>query len=139
MQRCNETFREPVRPKKKQGSKRAARKCKKPTTKITETQEAPRRSLRPRTQEVRYTLRDTEGELDGMDLPDEIQGYMCVSADPGMSGTAEGGENFIITTKELRMLLQDQCQAEDQGVWLTTAQAGFPTVHAEGELENILD
>jgi hypothetical protein len=37
------------------------------------------------------------------------------------------------------MLLQDQCQAEDQGVCLTTAQAGFPTVSAEGELENILD
>ncbi len=51
-----------------------------------------------------------------MDLPDKIQGYMCVSADPRRSGTAEGGENFIITTEELRILLQAQCQAEDQGV-----------------------
>jgi hypothetical protein len=57
---------------------------------------------------------DTEGELEDTDLPEEIQGYMYVSADPRRSGTTEGGENFIITTKELRILLYAQCQLEDQ-------------------------
>jgi hypothetical protein len=38
------------------------------------------------------------------------------------------------------MLLQDQCQAEDQRIWLTTDRAlGFPTVPDEGELESIQD
>ncbi len=51
----------------------------------------------------------------------------------------EGGENFIITTEELRQILKVQCEAGDQTVWMTTAQAGFPTTAAEGELENDLD
>ncbi len=64
---------------------------------------------------------------------------MCVSADPRRSGSAEGGENFIITAEELRLSLQVQCKEEDQTVWLTTAQTGFPTTVTEGELDNILD
>jgi hypothetical protein len=55
------------------------------------------------------------------------------------SGSVEGGENFIITTKELRISLQSQCKVEDQTVWMTTSQAGFPTTAAEGELNNDLD
>ncbi len=51
----------------------------------------------------------------------------------------EGGENFIITTEELRQILKAQCEAEDQTVWMTTAQTGFPTTAAEGELQNDLD
>jgi hypothetical protein len=47
---------------------------KKPTKKITVTQETPQRSLRPRSQEVKYTFGEknleTEGEPDVMDLPD---------------------------------------------------------------------
>jgi len=39
----------------------------------------------------------------------------------------EGGEDLILTTKELRKILQTQCQTGDQTVWLTTSQAGFPT------------
>ncbi len=70
---------------------------------------------------------------------DEIQGYMCVSSDPRRSGSTEGGENFIITSKELRMSLQAQGEVEDQAVWMTTAQAGFPTTNVEGELDNDLD
>ncbi len=64
---------------------------------------------------------------------------MCVSADPRRSGSAEGGENFIITSKELRLSLQVQRKAKDQVVWMTTAQAGFPTTVTEGELDNDLD
>jgi hypothetical protein len=62
-----------------------------------------------------------------------------VSADPRKSGQTEGGENFIITAEELRLILKAQCEEEDQTVWMTTAQAGFPTTAAEGELDNDLD
>ncbi len=37
------------------------------------------------------------------------------------------------------MSLQAQCEVEDQAVWMTTVQAGFPTTSAEGELDNDLD
>ena len=40
---------------------------------------------------------------------------------------------------ELKMILQDQSQADDQKVWLTTAQAGFSTAPHEGELKSIQD
>jgi hypothetical protein len=53
--------------------------------------------------------------------------------------TRSGGENFIITAKELRMSLQAQYEEEDQSVWMTTTQAGFPTTATEGELDNDLD
>ncbi len=53
----------------------------------TEIPKATRKSLRSRSQEVRYTFTDAgEGEPDDMDLPDEVQGYICVSADPRRSG-----------------------------------------------------
>ncbi len=52
--------------------------------------------------------------------------YLCVSADPRRSGSAEGGENFIFTSKELRLSLQAQCEQEDQTVWMTTTQGRFP-------------
>ncbi len=47
--------------------------------------------------------------------------------------------NFIITSKELRLSLQAQRTVEDQTVWMTTAQADFPTTATEGELDNDLD
>ncbi len=59
--------------------------------------------------------------------------------DPRRSGSVEGGENFIITRKELRLSLQAQCKEEDQVVWMTTVQNDFPTTDAEGELDNDLD
>ena len=104
-------------------------------TKKMQTQVVKQRDPRPRSQKVRYNFSDEEEELS--DTDDEIQGYLCVSADPRRSGSAEGGENFILTAEELRLSLQEQCQAEDQTVWLTTAQAGFPTMTTEGELDNI--
>ncbi len=73
------------------------------------------------------------------DTDDETQGYVCVSADPRKSGSVKGGENFIITSKELRISLQVQCTEEDQTVWMTTTQTGFPTTATEGELYNDLD
>jgi len=80
-----------------------------------------------------------EGEPDDKFRPNETQGYICVSADPRRSGTDEGGEDFILTTKELRNLLRTQCQTGDQAVCLTTARAGFPTTVTEGEIDNTLD
>jgi len=121
----------------KKGSKRAAGKEKQPTTKGTQSQVVNQRELRTRSQQVRYNFSDDEEGLH--DADDEIQGYLCVSADPRRSGSAEGGENFIITAKEIRMSLQAQCYTEDQTVWMTTAQAGFPTTAVEGELDNDLD
>ncbi len=130
---CAEIFQEPT----KTGGKRIAGKGKQPTTKRIQTQVGQQRELRPRSHRVRYNFSDEEEEL--RDTEDEIQGYLCVSADPRWSGSAEGGENFILTAEELRLSLQEQCKEEDQTVWLTTAQAGFPTTVTEGELDNILD
>jgi hypothetical protein len=97
-------------------------------------QPAVQRVLRPRNQQDRYTFSDDEEGV-----KEEIQGYLCVSADPKRSGQTEGGENFIITAEELRLILKAQCKEEDQTVWMTTAQEGFPTTAAEGELDNDLD
>ena len=90
--------------------------------------------LRIRNSQARYNFSDDEEGAE-----EEIQGYLCVSADPRRSGQTEGGENFIITAEELRRILKFQCEEEDQTVWMTTAQAGFPTTAAEGELDNDLD
>jgi hypothetical protein len=130
---CAEILQEPT----KKGGKRTAGKGKQPTTKRTQSQVVKQREQRTRSQQVRYKFSDDESGLH--DADDEIQGYLCVSADPRRSGTAEGGENFIITPKELRLSLQVQRKAKDQSVWMTTAQAGFPTTAAEGELDNDLD
>jgi hypothetical protein len=59
--------------------------------------------------------------------------------DPRRSGQTKGSENFIITVEELRLILKAQCVEKDQTVWMTAAQAGFPTTAAEGELDNDLD
>ncbi len=118
----------------KKDSKRAVGKGKQPTTKGTQSQVLNQRELRTRSQQDRYNFSDDEEGLH--DTDDEIQGYLCVSADPRRSGSDEGGENFIITTKELRMSLQARCEEEDQTVWMTTAQAGFPMTITEGELDN---
>jgi hypothetical protein len=99
-----------------------------------ETKPAAQRVLSPRNQQARYTYSDDEEGV-----KEEIQGYLCVSADPRRSGQTEGGENFIITAEELRLILKAQCGEEDQSVWMTTAQTGFPTAAAEGELDNDLD
>ena len=117
------------------GGKRAVRKGNQPTTK--HIQVVTQREPHPRSHKVRYSFSDEEGELS--DTDDEIQGDLCVSVDPRRSGSAEGGENFILTSDELRLSLQAQCEVEDQTVWLTPVQAGFPTTSTEGELDNILD
>ena len=81
-------------------------------------QSVTQRGLRTRNQQARYTFSDDEEGV-----KEEIQGYLCVSADPRRSGQTEGGENFIITAEELRLILKAQCAEKDQTVWMTTAQA----------------
>jgi hypothetical protein len=130
---CAEIFQEPI----KTGGKRTRGKENKPMTKKTQTQVVKQREPRHKSQKDRYNFSDEEEDLS--DTDDEIPAYLCVSADPRRSGSAEGGENFILTAEELRLSLQVQCQEEDQTVWLTTAQTGFPTTDTEGELDNILD
>ncbi len=132
---CTETFRETT--KKKKGGEKTARGEKEFTTKGTDPQGTSRRELRPRSHEVRYTSMDEVGDLNDANLPDEIQGYMCVLADPRRSGLDEGRENFILTVKELRMSLRTQSKVEDQDVCLTTSQVGLPTTVVEGELKSV--
>jgi hypothetical protein len=127
---CAEILQEPTI----KGKKRKAGKGKQPVTKKIQAQIRNQRVLHTRSQQVRYTFSDDEEGVE-----DEIQGYLCVSADPRRSGQTEGGENFIITTEELRLILQGQCEEKDQTVWMTTAQAGFPTTVTEGEFDNDLD
>ena len=83
-------------------------------TKKTQTQVVKQRETRHRSQKFRYNFSDEEEDLS--DTDDEIPGYLCVSTDPRRSGSAEGGENFILTAEELRLSLQVQCQVEDQTV-----------------------
>ena len=78
-----------------------------------------------------------------MDSDDDLeqdfqQGYLCVSADPRRVG-GPGGEPTIITLQELRTLLCTQQTREDQTVWLTTAQAGFPVVADAQEIQTDRD
>ena len=88
---CAELLQEPTR----KGGKRTAGKGKQPVTKKTQSQVAQLREEHTRSQQVHYNLSDDEEGPP--DAEDEIQGYLCISADPRRSGSAEGGENFIIT------------------------------------------
>ena len=91
-----------------------------------------RRSLRLSTQALPENLYCELDEDEGMDSDDQKmqQGLLCVSTDPRRVG-GPGGEPTIISLEELRALLITQQSMEDQTVWLTTAQAGFP-VSADG-------
>ncbi len=61
-------------------------------------------------------------------------GHLCVSADPRRVG-GPGGEPTIINLQELRTLLLTQQSLEDQTVWLTTAQVGFPVTEDSQEVQ----
>jgi hypothetical protein len=96
----------------KTDGKKTAGKGKQPTTNRTQSPIVKQRKQRTRSKQVRYNFSEDEEGLH--DADDETQGYVCISADPRKSGSAEGGENFIITSKELRLSLQAQCKTEDQ-------------------------
>jgi hypothetical protein len=70
---------------------------------------------------------------------DDIQiGYLCISADPRRVGVG-GGEPMILKPKELRQALTLQQTMEDQTIWMTSAQTGFPLEGEEDEVTNNTD
>ena len=66
------------------------------------------------------------------------QGYLCTSADPRRIGTG-GGETIILNSRELRKAITLQQTTEDQTIWMTTAQTGFPLERDEDEITNSKD
>jgi hypothetical protein len=66
------------------------------------------------------------------------QGCLCTTADPRRIGE-EGGEPFIITPNELRDIITRQQTGNDETIWMTTAQAGFPLTRNEDEVTNSKD
>ena len=105
---CSETFQEPT--KQKRGRKKTGRVGTPSEKRKTITQKVSQREQRPRLHDDRNKSMNEEGEPDDIFRPDETQGYICVSTDPRRSGTDEGGEDFSLTTKELRKLLRTQCE-----------------------------
>jgi hypothetical protein len=104
------------------------------------SEEHPHRSSRPRSFNTSY--KDPSSEEDDMDVwkpPTHDLGLTCVSTDPRRTGQLVGGENLILTKEEIRKLLEIQSKLEDQQVWMTTTQAGFPTIPVEDEIHTTQD
>jgi DNA-directed RNA polymerase subunit RPC12/RpoP len=80
---------------------------------------------------------DSEEES-GKDSGDMQQGYLCISADPRRVG-AGGGETVILNPRELRKAITLQQTTEDQKIWMTSAQTGFPLERDTDEVINIKD
>jgi hypothetical protein len=72
--------------------------------------------------------------VDKLKHANSTQGHLCVSSDPRRVG-GPGGEPTIINLQELRTLLLTQHSLEDQTVWLTTAQTGFPVTVDSQEVQ----
>ena len=129
-----------TRPKKKQGPVQIVRKVKKKKPIGEKLSGSPHRSLCPRHKKIKYHLSsvDDDDMTDSKLSPKSI-GFLYVSTDPRRAGQAVGGETFILTIEELKTILEIQRNMEDQQIWLTTAQAGFPTTPAEDEVSNPRD
>jgi hypothetical protein len=80
---------------------------------------------------------DSEEES-GKDSGDMQQGYLCISADPRRVG-AGGGETVILNPRELRKAITLQQTTEDQKIWMTSAQTGFPLERDTDEVINSKD
>ena len=63
------------------------------------------------------------------------QDYLCTSADPRRIGAGDG-ETIILNSSELRKDITLQQTADDQTLWMTTSQAGFPLTRDEEEVTN---
>ncbi len=89
-------------------------------------------------QKINYHLPSSDDEdMTDSKLPPKTKGFLCVSADPRRAGQTAAGESFILSIAELKTLLEIQGNMEDQQIWLTTTQTGFPT--AEDEVSNPQD
>ena len=72
------------------------------------------------------------------DSGDMQEGYLCTSADPRRVGVG-GGEPMILNPRELQQILTLQQTTEDQTIWMTSAQTGFPLERDEEEVTNSRD
>jgi hypothetical protein len=72
------------------------------------------------------------------DSGDMQVGYLCISADPRRVGVG-GGESMILNPRELRRVLTLQQTTEDQTIWMTSAQTGFPFERESDEVTNNTD
>jgi hypothetical protein len=62
-------------------------------------------------------------------------GYLCITADPRRVGVG-GDETMILNPKELRKALTLQQTMEDQTIWMTSVQTGFPLQREKDEVTN---
>jgi hypothetical protein len=80
---------------------------------------------------------DSEEASDN-DSGDMQVGYLCISADPRRVGVG-GGEPMILNPKDLRRALTPQQTMDDQTIWMTSAQTGFPLEREADEVTNCTD
>jgi hypothetical protein len=79
-----------------------------------------------------------EDSEEASDSGDMQIGYLCISADPRRVGVG-GGEPMILNPKELRWSLTLQQTMEDQTIWMTSSQTGFPLERETDEVKNSTD
>ena len=104
-------------PKKNRGPVQTGRKKKKKKPKGEELSGSPHRSLRPRHKKITYHLPSSdEDEMTDSKLFPKSIGFLCVSEDPRRTGKTVGGETFILTRTELKILLEMQRDMEDQQI-----------------------
>ena len=80
---------------------------------------------------------DSEEES-GKDSGGMQQGYLCISVDPRRVGAGDG-ETVILNPRELRKTITLQQTTEDQKIWMTSAQTGFPLERDTDEVINSKD
>jgi len=136
-ERCSECPAK-VKKRKKSGSKKNQGKIQKELPE--QTCNRPRRSEhRPNyTEPPNERMDEDSEEASDKDLDDIQIGYLCISADPRRVGVG-GGEPTILKPKELRQALTLQQTMEDQTIWMTSAQTGFPLEGEEDEVTNNTD
>ena len=102
-----------------------------------------RRSIRLSTRALADNVYCEMDVDDCIDSDDDLgqdfqQGNLCVSSDPRRVG-GPGGEPTIINLKKLRTLFLTQQSLEDQTVWMTTTQVGFPVTADTQEVQTDRD
>ena len=96
-------------PKKKRGPVKTVRKRKKKKQEGGELLGSPHRSLRPRHKKITYHLPSSdEDDMTDSKLSPKTTGFLYVSTDPRRVGITVGGETFILTMTELKILLEIQ-------------------------------
>ncbi len=84
------------------------------------------------------SMEEDSEEASDNDSGDMQIGYLCITADPRRVGVG-GGEPMILNPKELRQTLTLQQTMEDQTIWMTSVQTGFPLQREKDEVTNNTD